>query len=97
MTDYFAKLGFEKFTNNVADKVIERIADKIVESVVERIKPMLSQNTNAPSRLIPFQILRKEAPQYFLYLSRLFEKMYSDGGIKYMIQVPDGCGSEVPN
>lgn len=48
MTDYFARLGFEEFMNKIADTVIEQGAAKIAESIGEEIKPILSQNSNAP-------------------------------------------------
>ncbi|MDX2281541.1 MAG: hypothetical protein NW218_18280 [Saprospiraceae bacterium] len=83
MTNYFAKLGFEVFMNKVADTVIERGADKIAESVVEKIKPMLSQNTNAAPKPIPDQILTRKGIATILRISEpTLRKMYREGDIK---------------
>lgn len=86
MTDFFAKLGFEEFTNKVADKVIERGADNIAESVVEKIKPILSQNTIAASKPIPDQILTcNEAATMFRISEQTLRKMYREGSIKVYV------------
>lgn len=83
MTDYFAKLGFEELMNKVADTVIERGTDKIAESVVEKIKPMLSQDTNAAPKPIPDQILtRKEIATMLRISESTLRKMYRAGDIK---------------
>lgn len=83
MTDYFAKLGFEEFMNRIADTVIEQGADKIAESVVEEIKPILSQNSNAPSKPIPDRILtRKEVATMLRISESSLRKTYREGDIK---------------
>lgn len=47
MKNYFAHLGFEAFSDRVADKVIDLSSDKIADKVVEKIKPILTHNVNA--------------------------------------------------